>query len=342
MLAGGAEAGRWAGGGDLALRLAAGWDPAARAQAPEFHGERAGTFPYWPPMKSMTGYGRGECARDGFNITVELSSVNRKQAEVAVNLPRELELLETRIRETILAAVSRGRIVARISVQTATGQSSVRLRLNRALARMYAQELHKLAKELQLAGGVTLEQIMRAPGVLQTDAEVVEPGELWPSVQRALQLALKALLQMRQREGAHLGQELAARINLMRRSVARITARAPQSAERYRRQLIKRIRAAGLPLLKADDERLLKEVVFFADRSDIAEELTRLQSHFEQFAACTTATEPVGRTLDFLAQEMNREINTLGAKANDALISREVVRLKAELERFREQAMNIE
>lgn len=293
-------------------------------------------------MMSMTGYGRGECARDGFNVTVELSSVNRKQAEVSVNLPRELELLETRVRETILAAVSRGRVVARLSVHAAEGRSSVRLRLNIPLAKMYAQELDKLATELKLAHGVTLEQIIRAPGVFQTDEELVGHEDLWPSVKRALQIALKALLQMRQREGAHLAKELVARINLMQKSVARVTAQAPKAAERYRRQLIKRIKAAGLPLLKTDDERLLKEVAFFADRSDISEELSRLQSHFQQFTTCVVGTEPVGRTLDFLAQEMNREINTLGAKANDALISREVVILKAELERFREQAMNIE
>ena len=128
----------------------------------------------------------------------------------------------------------------------------------------------------------------------------------------------------------------------MRRCVQRIKKQSPRCTERYRRQLIERIRSAGLPSPAADDERLLKEVVFFADRSDISEELTRLQSHFQQFGDCTKSNGPVGRTLDFLAQEMNREVNTIGSKANDALISREVVVLKAELEKFREQAQNVE
>ena len=128
----------------------------------------------------------------------------------------------------------------------------------------------------------------------------------------------------------------------MTKCVERVQKQAPQSAERYRTQLVERIKSAGLPAPATDDERLLKEIVLFADRSDITEELTRLQSHFKQFEDCAKSGEPVGRTLDFLAQEMNREINTIGSKANDALISREVVTLKAELEKFREQAQNVE
>jgi uncharacterized protein (TIGR00255 family) len=147
---------------------------------------------------------------------------------------------------------------------------------------------------------------------------------------------------MREREGAHLAKDLALRVTVMRKSVAQIQQQAPTTAENYRRNLLERVKAAGLENIAADDDRLLKEVVLFADRSDITEELTRLQSHFLQFADCCKSKEPVGRTLDFLAQEMNREINTIGSKANDAAISREVVALKAELERFREQAQNVE
>lgn len=293
-------------------------------------------------MKSMTGYGRGECARDGFNVTVELSSVNRKQAEISVNLPRELEMLETRIREAILAEVSRGRITVRVSVHAGDGKSSARMHLNVALAKAYAHELTKLAKELKLSSPVTLDQIVRAPGVFQTDEELAETEDLWPAVDKALRTALNALLTMRAREGAHLAKDLGSRIGIMRKCVERVAKQAPKSAERYRQQLLERIKVAGIPMPAADDERLLKEVVFFADRSDISEELTRLQSHFQQFEDCGRAKDPVGRMLDFLAQEMNREINTIGSKANDALISSEVVTLKAELEKFREQAMNVE
>src|SRR5262249_25321791 len=163
-----------------------------------------------------------------------------------------------------------------------------------------------------------------------------------PTVEKALKKALTAMVKMREREGAHLGRDLDQRVAVMRKAVAQIRKHAPGVAQRYREQLVERIKSAGLEAPGTEDDRLLKEVVYFADRSDISEELTRLQSHFEQFADCRKSKEPVGRMLDFLAQEMNREANTIGSKANDSLISREVVTLKAELEKFREQAQNVE
>jgi uncharacterized protein (TIGR00255 family) len=293
-------------------------------------------------MKSMTGYGRGDCSKDGFKVTVELSSVNRKQMEISVNLPRELELLEAQIRDLVNRHIARGRLTVRVSLHAGTGKSSARMHLNVPLAKAYARELGRLAKQLKLPGPVTLDQLARAPGVLQTDEELAVEEDLWPAVEKALKQALSQMVKMREREGAHLMQDLARRIVVMRKAAARIQGHAPTVAERYRLQLIERIKGAGLEAPAADDERLLKEVVYFADRSDISEELTRLQSHFLQFDDCRKSKEPVGRMLDFLAQEMNREINTIGSKANDRLISSEVVTLKAELEKFREQAQNVE
>jgi uncharacterized protein (TIGR00255 family) len=253
-----------------------------------------------------------------------------------------MEMLEAPMRDLINRHVARGRLSVRVALHTTAGKSSARMHLNLPLAKAYALELDRLAKHLKLAGPVTLDLIVRAPGVLQTDEELAEAKNLWPAVQKALQQALEALVKMRLREGGHLAHDLSTRISVMRRCAARVQKQAPQSAERYRAQLVERIKNAGLPTPAGDDERLLKEVVFFADRSDISEELTRLQSHFKQFDDCLKSGEPVGRLLDFLAQEMNREINTIGSKANDALISREVVTLKAELEKFREQAQNVE
>lgn len=290
----------------------------------------------------MTGYGRGESAQHGFKITVELSSVNRKQAEVSVALPREAEMLEAQIRDAIHRSVARGRVNARVAFHAAEGRLTARKHINQALARDYATEFLRLAKQLKLAGEVTLDQVLRAPGVFHTDEELAEAEDLWPTVEKALNQALAALVKMREREGAHLSKDLTARVNHMRDAVEKIQNQAPQTAENYRQNLLERIKTAGLENIAPDDERLLKEVVLFADRSDISEELTRLQSHFVQFADCCKSKDPIGRTLDFLAQEMNREINTIGSKANDAVISREVVTLKAELEKFREQAMNVE
>ncbi len=293
-------------------------------------------------MKSMTGYGRGEASRDGFKVTVELSSVNRKQGEISLTLPRELEMLEPRIRDLINRQISRGRLTARVNVHASEGNLCARMHLNVPLAKAYARELARLSKELKFPGPVTLDHLARAPGVFQTDEQLAEGEDFWPPVQKALRAALSGMLGMREREGAHLAADLTRRIATMRKAAKKIESQAPKVAEHYRRQLIERIKSAGLEAPGVDDDRLQKEVVYFADRSDISEELTRLQSHFKQFDDCTRSAEPVGRTLDFLAQEMNREINTIGSKANDSAISREVITLKAELEKFREQAQNVE
>lgn len=290
----------------------------------------------------MTGYGRGECSQNGFKITVELSSVNRKQTEISVNLPREMEMLEAQIRDLINRYVSRGRLNVRVALHAGASKLSARMHLNVPLAKAYARELTRLARQLRLPGPITLDHLARAPGVFQTDEQIVEDEDFWPAVERALKKALTTLVIMREREGKHLAADLAKRIALMRQATTRVQKHAPRVAKRYREQLLERINSAGLAAPESEDERLLKEVVYFADRSDISEELTRLQSHYEQFEDCRKSREPVGRTLDFLAQEMNREINTIGSKANDSVISREVVTLKAELEKFREQAMNVE
>lgn len=291
-------------------------------------------------MKSMTGYGRGECSQRGFKLTVEASSVNRKQTEIAVNLPRELEVLEAQIRDEVNRRVARGRITLRVSVHAAEGGGGIRI--NRELAEGYARELRALAKSLRLPDTVTLDMLSRAPGVLQAAEEIDEAEELWPATEKALGAALDVLLKMREREGAFLAKDLKMRIAKMRAGVGRIQEQAPRVAKRYREQLRSRITAAGMPAPGLEDERLVKEIFYFADRADVTEELTRLQSHFQQFDDCVKSKEPIGRTLDFLAQEINREINTLGSKANDSAISREVVLLKAELEKFREQALNVE
>lgn len=290
----------------------------------------------------MTGYGWGEHARDGFKVTVELSSVNRKQSEISVNLPRELEVLEAQIRDEINQRVARGRITARVSLHAVEGKDAARAHLNRALARAYAQELARLAKELKLEGTVSLDLLMRAPGVMQSNEEMADAEHFWPAVSQALKEALAMMVKMREREGGHLRKDLCGRVAAMRKSVDRVQKQAPTVQQRYREQLLERIKNAGLNIEQLEEERLLREVVYFADRSDISEELTRLESHFNQFDDYMKKDEPIGRTLDFLAQEMNREINTIGAKANDSLISREVVVLKTELEKFREQAQNVE
>ncbi|MEY2409578.1 MAG: hypothetical protein QOF48_2248 [Verrucomicrobiota bacterium] len=290
----------------------------------------------------MTGYGRGECSQDGYKLTVELSSVNRKQSEISISLPRDLDVLEAQIRDEINRRVARGRLTCRVALHAAGGGALTRVRMNKALAAAYARELRQLARTLKIQEDLSLDLLTRAPGVFEDDKEPQDAEAFWPAAKKALQQGLTMLLEMRAREGTALGKDLCGRIETMRKAVSRVRKEAPGVQRRYRDQLVTRLKTAGLDDLQLDQERLLKEVVLFADRSDISEELTRLQSHFEQFDHALKSKEPIGRTLDFLAQEMNREINTIGSKANDGSISGEVVLLKTELEKFREQAQNVE
>ncbi|MBI1841543.1 MAG: YicC family protein [Verrucomicrobia bacterium] len=293
-------------------------------------------------MKSMTGHGWAEHASDGHKVSVEISSVNRKQSEVTVILPRELEVLEAQTRDEVNRRVARGRVSVRVTRHTSDGGESQRVSLDAPLARQYSKEFKKLARELHISEELTLDTLLRAPGVLQASQDVEDAEAFWPAVSAALTQALDTLVGMRELEGKHLAKDLAARIRTMRQAVARVKKLAPVVQVRYRQTLLERIRAAGLDEPQIDGDRIAKEVVYFADRSDISEELTRLEGHFAQFDTVAKSSEPVGRTLDFLAQEMNREINTLGAKANDSQISADVVMLKTELEKFREQVQNVE
>lgn len=291
-------------------------------------------------MNSMTGYGRGEAARGGAKFTVEISTVNRKQAELSLYLPRELDALESRARDEINAKVSRGRIAARVQ-WTAKSGDRAQVEIDRNLAKEYAREYRKLATDLKLGGEVSLDTILRAPGVLQTSEEELDVESLWTPLRTAVRAALKELLAMRAREGSNLKKDLQKRIDALQKSVKAVKRQAPKTMRRHREALLDRLNQSGLDL-KLDDERVLKEVAMFADRIDISEELTRLESHFGQFTDYAKAKGPVGRTLDFLSQEMNREVNTIGSKANDPVISRVVVAMKSELEKFREQVQNVE
>lgn len=290
----------------------------------------------------MTGYGRGESVQEGYKITAEISSVNRRQSEINVYLPRELEALESRARDAVNQRLARGRITARIGWQASEKAQVSHAQVNLPLARAYAKELRKLSRDLKIPDTLSLDHLVRLPGLFQTDTALTDADHFWPGIEKALNQALDQLVKMREREGAHLAKDLKARVNTLRKGVKAIQEEAPAMVVRYRKQLQERIKNAGLPLPSEEEERLQKEIIYFADRSDISEELTRLQSHFKQFDVVLKSGEPVGRTLDFLAQEMNREINTVGSKASDAKIAREVVNLKAELEKFREQVQNVE
>jgi len=291
-------------------------------------------------MRSMTGYGRGEIDHGGAKFSVELNSVNRKQSDIVVNLPRDLIELEPRIRQAINENISRGR--TNVVVTFHDGQDGARkLALDTGLARSYHEAMRALQQELDAPGEITIGAILQAPGVMRFPEHTVSAQEVWPAIERALHTALADLIKMREREGRHLAKDLIHRLKAMRKQLKEIRALHPEVVKRYRAALLERIQKAGLPIAP-DDERLMKEISFFADRADISEELTRLESHLAQFAHHLRKNEPVGRTLEFIIQEIFRELNTLGAKANDAAISQRVVASKAELEKIREQVQNLE
>jgi uncharacterized protein (TIGR00255 family) len=288
----------------------------------------------------MTGYGRGEVDHDGAKFSVELNTVNRKQSDIVVNLPRDLTELEPRIRQTINESISRGRTNVLVSLHNGSNGSR-KLALDTDLARSYHEAMRELQRELSAPGEITIGTILQAPGVMRMPEEALKAEDAWPPVEQALRSALVDLIKMREREGKHLAKDLIHRLKAMRKVLKEVRALHPDVVKKYRAALLERIEKAGLPIA-TDDERLIKEISFFADRSDVTEELTRLESHLAQFAHHLRSSEPVGRTLEFITQEIFREVNTLGSKANDAGISQLVVTLKSELEKIREQIQNLE
>jgi uncharacterized protein (TIGR00255 family) len=290
-------------------------------------------------MRSMTGYGRGSATLDGRQIAVELSSVNRKQAEISLSLPRALLELEPRMRDEINAHISRGRLTVAVGLHAKGGGKGHAINLD--AARDYRDQLKAMCKTLKLEGEITLDQVLRGPGVLESENVEIDTEAAWPALKKALKAALDQFVKMRQKEGEALATDLRKRVLAIQKNVKTIGVLAPKVMEHHRGTLLERAAKAGLEI-EASDERLLKEIVFFADRSDISEELTRLRSHLDQFFGQLAKDEPVGRTLDFLLQEMFRETNTIGNKANFLAISQIIVGMKTELEKLREQVQNIE
>lgn len=291
-------------------------------------------------MKSMTGFGRGEAQQAGVTWSVECSSVNRKQLEVAVSLPREFSELENVVRAEVSATLSRGRINVAVRKEAATTTATA-VQVDQTLAAHYYHAMHALALKLDLPPQIALTDITRMPGVLNVAQTEIATEEAWPAIQQALAAALKQLTAMRGAEGVSLRADIETRLSHIESLLESIRARAATVPEHQRKLLRQRLEDAGLPL-PLDDERLVKEIALFADRTDISEELSRAASHVKQFRAYLDAEAPAGRSLDFLLQEFFREFNTMGSKCNNAEIAHHVVTAKTELEKIREQVQNAE
>ncbi|MFZ4484409.1 MAG: YicC/YloC family endoribonuclease [Chthoniobacterales bacterium] len=285
----------------------------------------------------MTGFGRGECVCRGIRYSVEISTVNRRNAELVFNLPRELASFENALREQIAPQLARGR--ATVTAALSAGRATRPL-LDHGLFRRLHDELAGLQRSLKIPGAPTLGDVVRIYAATAREATGGETPDAG-SLTKASSQALRNLDTMRTREGAHLARELRRLLTCFARHVTAIRKLAPEVARKHREAM--KVRLAGVdPAFAADDERLARELALFADRSDITEELSRLESHLEQFRVGLGPGEAAGRALDFLAQEMFRECNTIGAKANSAAVAQNVIAAKTELERLREQVQNVE
>ncbi len=292
-------------------------------------------------LQSMTGYGRGTVKTQALCVTVELSAVNRKQLDVHLRIDREIQMLEPQLTSEIGRRISRGRINGDVRIEYHAGCGGKRIEIDHALAFDYITNLRKASGTLQLRDDLEASLLLSLPNVVTFRQNTPDAETCLPDVMKALDRALTALIGMRKREGRSLCTDMTSRLKNMEAQVGRIEQSAPQVAGKYRDDLLRRIREAGIAMHDYED-RLVKEVALFADRSDITEEITRLHSHIKQMKKLFRATEACGRPMDFITQEMFREINTIGSKANDSNIIREVLEFKTELERFREQVQNIE
>ncbi|MEE8494002.1 MAG: YicC/YloC family endoribonuclease [Nitrospirales bacterium] len=291
-------------------------------------------------IRSMTGYGRRQGTwRDG-TVTVELRGVNHRYCEIVCRLPKSLGSAEDLFKRTCQKLIRRGRVDLSVSVQ-AHRDGTKNLSLDRSLAKQYHRALRDLQRELKLPGRVDVAMLAAVRDlVVVTDQPSSFDQGLQRVVLRLLGGALSDLDGMRRREGQALSRDIKQRLGVIDAAKAAIARRTPMVVQDYGARLRARVQQL-LGGEKVEGARLSQELVFFADRCDVTEELTRLGSHVEQFNLAFKGREPAGRTLDFLLQEMGREINTIGSKANDAQISMQVVKIKAELEKIREQVQNI-
>jgi uncharacterized protein (TIGR00255 family) len=290
----------------------------------------------------MTGYGRAEAILDGQKYTVEIKSLNHRFLEISLRLPASLSALEMEIKKKIGEPLLRGKIDVSIrrDVQS-SAENGQYLALNLPLAQNYFNLLMQLKQSLNLQDDIRLEMIAGQKDVFQMAELPQDDSALWQGLATVLEEALAGMMEMRRREGEILSRDLSARLDLMAQLLSRIEAKAPQVVLEYQKRLTDRVRELTSGLV-VDEGRLSQEVAFFAEKSDITEEIVRLRSHLGQFLEMLDSEEAIGRKVDFLIQEMGREVNTIGAKSSDADISKQVIEIKSELAKLREQVQNLE
>lgn len=291
-------------------------------------------------LKSMTGYGRNEAIVGGKKILCEIKSVNHRYSDYSVKVPKYYGFLEDKVREFVSKFVSRGKIDVYIAVESYE-EADKDIVVNKELAKAYIDALHSLRDEFDLKDDISVMSLSRYPDIFIQERKEEDEEVLWNNVQTVLEPAIKAFTEMREREGERIQKDLEERVLYMKTLAAKIEERSSETVKEYQSRLYDKIKEV-LGDREIDDARVLTEVAIFSDKVAVNEEMVRLSSHFEEFFGIVSSNLPAGRKLDFLIQEINREINTTGSKANDIEIAKIVVELKGETEKLREQIQNIE
>ncbi len=291
-------------------------------------------------MLSMTGYGKGEARQDDVTVTVEIKTVNHRHIDISVKLPRTFASLENGVRKQIGQALGRGKVDVYVNYELSTEAQAVPV-LNRELASAYHQLFAGMAKDFELQDTVAISHIINQRDVVQIGEAEIDEAILGACLSRATEIALEQLIAMRLAEGEETRKDMENRLSATEAMLAQIEKRAPQVPMEWQGKLTERL-AKLQQNIEWDPQRVAQEIAIFTDRCDISEELARFKSHLVQFRALFNDKEPVGRKMDFLLQELNREVNTMGSKSNDAELTMSVVALKSEFEKVREQVQNIE
>ena len=291
-------------------------------------------------IRSMTGYGKGEARQGDITVTVEIKTVNHRYADISVKLPRTLLSLENGVRKQVGAAVGRGKVDVYVNYELA-GEAQAVPKLNHELAKAYHRLFVELAGDLKLENQISVNDIINHKDVIQVEEAQIDAETMAPCLCAATADALNSLLTMRAAEGDETRKDIVARLDAIESILAQIESRAPQVPVEWQDRLAERLERLQQNV-EWDPQRIAQEIAVFADRCDISEEITRFKSHLVQFRDMFDDQDPVGRRMDFLVQELNREVNTMGSKSNDAELTKAVVTLKSELEKIREQVQNIE
>lgn len=291
-------------------------------------------------IKSMTGFGRGKSQAEGKEFLVEIKTVNHRYCDIYIKIPRQISFLEEKVREAIGKNISRGKADVYISYDDFSEESK-NILIDEGLAKTYVKSVEYLRDKYSLKDDISVSLIAKFPDILKVEKAEQDEEKIWNLLSEALNSAIEALVDMRQVEGEGLKADLLERAAVIENIVKEISIRAPEVVKEYKCKLENRIKEI-LDQQVIDENRMATEVAIFADRCSIDEELVRLGSHINQLRETLSISQPVGRKLDFLLQEMNREINTIGSKANDLNITKHVVEIKSELEKIREQIQNIE